>query len=73
MYKWLGLRELKPTKMALQLANQSTRLSKGMVEDMLIKVGEFIFPVDFIMLEIEVVVIPKNTIPVILGGPFRAL
>ena len=40
--------------------------------DVLIKVGEFTFPFDFVMLEVEVLVSPKNEIPVILGQLFLA-
>ena len=43
-----------------------------MVEDILIKVGNFIFPVDFIILETEPILNPKGHIPVILGRPFLA-
>ena len=43
-----------------------------MVEKVLIKVGNFIFPIDFIILEIELVANPKGHIPVILGRPFLA-
>jgi len=54
MYERFGLGELKPTTTVFQLADQSTRLFREMVEDVLIKVGEFIFLVDFIVLETEV-------------------
>jgi len=53
--------------MVLQLADGSTRLPRGLVEDVLVKIGEFIYPVDFVVLEIEVVVSPENEIPVILS------
>ena len=46
-YERLGLREPKPTKVVIQLADRSTRLPGGIVEDMLIRVGEFIYPADF--------------------------
>ena len=36
-----------------------------MVEDELIKEGEFIFLIDFIVLEAEIVTSPENEIPVI--------
>jgi len=71
-YERLGLGEIKSTKMFLQLTNHSTRLFRGMVEDVLIKVRKFIFLVDFVILETEVVMNPKNEIPVILGRPFFA-
>ena len=42
------------------------------VEDVLIKVGDFVFPVDFVVLETQPVSNPKNQIPIILGRPFLA-
>jgi len=49
------------------LADRFTRLPRGMVDDVLIKVGEFIFSMDFAVLETEGVMSTKNEIPVILG------
>ena len=43
-YERLGLGELKHTKIVIQLADRSTRLPRGIVEDVLIRVGEFIYP-----------------------------
>ena len=43
-----------------------------MVEDVLIKVGEFIYPVDFVVLEIKKVPNIASQIPIILGCPFLA-
>ena len=43
-----------------------------MVEDVLIKVKNFIFPVDFIILETELVSNPEGHISIILGRPFLA-
>jgi len=72
VYEQLGLGELKPTRTTIQLADRSVKIPRGMLEDVLIKVGEFIFPVDFIVLETEPVRNPRNQIPVILGRPFLA-
>ena len=47
----LGLGELKPTSMTLQLANRSVKVPRGIVEDVLIKVDKFYFPMDFIVLD----------------------
>jgi hypothetical protein len=47
-------------------------MPKGLVEDVLIKIGDFIFPVDFVVLETQPVTNPKNQIPIILGRPFLA-
>jgi hypothetical protein len=39
--------------MTLQLADRSVKIPRGIVEDVLIKVDKFYFPMDFIMLDIE--------------------
>jgi hypothetical protein len=53
VYVKLGLGELKPTSMTLQLANRFVKVPQGIVEDVLIKVDKFYFPVDFIVLDTE--------------------
>jgi len=49
-YGRIGLGELKPTKMVIVLADRSTRLSQGVVKDVLIRVAEFIYPMDFVVI-----------------------
>jgi len=51
VYKQLGLGKLKLTKVTLQLADMSVKVPMREITDVLIKVGEFIFPVDFVILE----------------------
>ncbi|MBZ2164421.1 retropepsin-like domain-containing protein, partial [Alteromonas stellipolaris] len=51
VYQQLQICELRPTKITLQLADRSVKTPKGEIEDVLVKVGEFIFPVDFVVLE----------------------
>ena len=72
MYQQLGLRELKPTSVILQLADRSIKKSRGIVEDVIIKVDKFFFPVDFIVLDTEPVPHPERLILVILGCLFLA-
>jgi len=72
VYLELGLVELKPTSMTLQLADRSVKIPRGIVEDVLIKVDKFYFPVDFIVLDTEPVHNVGVQIPVILGRPFLA-
>jgi hypothetical protein len=72
VYVQLGLGELKPTSMTLQLADRSMNVPRGIVEDVLIKVDKFYYPVDFIVLDIELVEIIGSEIPIILGRPFLA-
>jgi hypothetical protein len=72
VYVQLGLEELKPTSMTLQLADRSVKVPRGIVEDVLIKVDKFYFLVDFIVLDTEPVHNLGSQIPVILGRPFLA-
>jgi hypothetical protein len=72
VYLKLGLGELKPTTVTLQLADRSLKRPRGILEDVLIKVDKFYFPVDFIVIDTEPVHDVANQIPVILGRPFLA-
>ena len=47
VYKQLGVGKFRPTKVTLQLADGSVKVPLGEIADVLIKVGEFIFPIDF--------------------------
>ncbi|XP_074355707.1 uncharacterized protein LOC141695354 [Apium graveolens] len=72
VYQALGLGELKNTNITLQLADHFVKTPKGIVEDVLIKIGDFVFPIDFVVLETKPVKNLKNQIPIILGRPFLA-
>ena len=72
MYRQLGLGELKPTSITLSLANRSIKIPKGTVEDVLIQVDKFYYPVDFVVLDTEPVAVGANYVPIILGRPFLA-
>jgi hypothetical protein len=72
VYKQLGVGELKPTKVMIQLADRSVKVPRGELEDVLIKVNEFVFPVDFIVLDTAPVSNLKRQTPMILGRPFLA-
>jgi hypothetical protein len=72
VYQQLGLGELKPTSTVLQLADRSIKKPRGIVEDVLIKVDKFYYPVDFIVLDTEPVPYPNKQILVILGRLFLA-
>ncbi|XP_052288726.1 uncharacterized protein LOC127899394 isoform X2 [Citrus sinensis] len=72
VYLQLNLGELKSTSATLLLADRSVKVPKGIVEDVLVQVDKFIYPVDFIVLETEPVVNNYKPIPVILGRPFLA-
>ena len=51
IYRKLGLGEAKPTNIRLQLADRTVKEPEGIVEDVLVKAGKFIFPVDFVVLD----------------------
>ena len=73
MYKQLGLGELKPTNITLSLADRSVKIPKGIVEDVLVKVDNFYYPVDFMVLDTERMAESTHQVPIILGRPFFAI
>ena len=66
MVKRLGLGELTPIIMTLQMAERSMAQPEGIMEDVLIKVGKFIFPMAFVVMNIE----EDRQVPLLLGRPF---
>ncbi|XP_073138719.1 uncharacterized protein [Henckelia pumila] len=64
--KKLGIGVMEPTTMSLKLADRSIKHPKGIVENVLLKVDEFIFPVDFVVLDMD----DDRETPLILGRPF---
>ncbi|KAI3824476.1 hypothetical protein L1987_05936 [Smallanthus sonchifolius] len=69
MFKKLGLGKPSPTRMSIQLAGRSVKYPKGIAEDLLVKVGKFVFPSDFVILDME----EDQGVPLILGRPFLAI
>ncbi|GJW70501.1 putative reverse transcriptase domain-containing protein [Tanacetum coccineum] len=62
----LGLGELVHTKLTVELADRIVKYTKGIAENVLVGIGKFIFPVDFIILDM-----PEDIkVPLILGRPF---
>ena len=72
VYKQLGLGELKPTNITLSLADRSVKIPKSIVEDVLVKVDKFYYPMDFVVLDTEPVEEGTSQVPTILGRPFLA-
>ncbi|XP_073064055.1 uncharacterized protein [Primulina eburnea] len=66
--KDLKLWEVKPTTITLQLADRSRTYPRGIVEDVLAEVDNFIFPADFVILDME----EDQDAPLIFGRPFLA-
>ena len=69
IFRRLGLGEAKPTTITLQLADRSLKHPRGVIEDVLVKVGKFIFLADFIVLDME----EDKEIAIILGKPFLTI
>ena len=72
VYMQLDLGELKPTSITLSLADRSVKIPKGIVEDVLVKIDKFYYPVDFVVLDTEPSSNEPNHVPIILGRPFLA-
>ena len=66
--KRLSLGELTPTAMTLQMADMTLAHPEGILEDVLIKVGKFVFPLDFVVINIE----EDKQVTLLLGRPFLA-
>ncbi|XP_009784825.1 uncharacterized protein [Nicotiana sylvestris] len=68
IYKRLGIGRARPTSMLLQLADRTVKRPFGILDDVLVQVGKFVFPADFVILDCRV----DEEIPIILGRPFLA-
>ena len=66
--KRLSLGELTPIAMTLQMADRTLAHPEAILEDVLIKVENFIFLMDFIVIDIE----EDKRVPLLLGRPFLA-
>ncbi|XP_073049510.1 uncharacterized protein [Primulina eburnea] len=66
--KKLGLGEPKPKSIYLQLGDKSIKYPRGLKDDVLVKVDKFIFPADFVVLDME----EDMEMPLILGRLFFA-
>ncbi|XP_016172951.1 uncharacterized protein LOC107615401 [Arachis ipaensis] len=68
MMKKMLIGDVKPTRMSLQLPDRSLKILNGVVENLLVKVRELIFPADFVILDVE----DEGSNPIILGRTFLA-
>ncbi|GJW01415.1 hypothetical protein Tco_1556666 [Tanacetum coccineum] len=65
MFKRLNIGNLQPTNMIVEMPDMTKKAPRGIIENMLVQMDKFIFPVDFVM--IDMVEDPKA--PLILGRP----
>ena len=64
----LSLGELTPIEITLHMADRSMAQPEGVLEDLLVKVRKFIFPMDFVVIKME----EDTQVPLLLGRPFIA-
>ncbi|XP_070042453.1 uncharacterized protein [Nicotiana tomentosiformis] len=68
IYKKLGIGRARTTSMLLQLADRTVKKPSGILDNVLVQVGKFVFPTDFVILDCQV----DEEIPIILGRSFLA-
>ncbi|GKE85617.1 putative reverse transcriptase domain-containing protein [Tanacetum coccineum] len=65
-YLNLGFGELAHTKLTIELTDMTVKYPKGIAKNVLVGIGKFVFPIDFIILDM-----PEDIkVPLILGRPF---
>ncbi|XP_019181656.1 PREDICTED: uncharacterized protein LOC109176714 [Ipomoea nil] len=69
MFDRLIMPPLTPTGMTFRLADGSIRYPKGIVEDVLVRIKDFIIPVDFVVLDVGH---DNLDVPLIFERPFLA-
>ncbi|GJS13334.1 reverse transcriptase domain-containing protein [Tanacetum coccineum] len=66
VWEKLNLPDLTKTRMILELADRTISTPTGIAEDVFVKVGTFLFPADFVVVDY----ISDPRVPLILGRPF---
>ncbi|GJR31609.1 hypothetical protein Tco_1107841 [Tanacetum coccineum] len=65
-YTNLGLGVLSHTRLTIELADWTIKQPRGIAENVLVRIGKFVFPIDFIILDIP----EDDDVPLILERPF---
>ncbi|XP_023764584.1 uncharacterized protein LOC111913084 [Lactuca sativa] len=65
-YQNLSLPKLQDTRMRIRMVVHSTTYPQGVFEDLFVRVGKFVFPVDFVVLDMK----EDEELPKILGRRF---
>ncbi|GKB10698.1 ribonuclease H-like domain-containing protein [Tanacetum coccineum] len=68
LFKCLGLGNPTLINMDIEMADRSMQSPKGIIENVLVKIKKFIFPTDFIILDIT----EDEKVPIMLGRPILA-
>ncbi|GJW74348.1 transposon ty3-I gag-pol polyprotein [Tanacetum coccineum] len=68
MFKRLQIGNLQPTNMMGEMADMAMKAPRGIIENVLVQIDKFIFPVDFVIMDM----VEDPNIPLILGRPLLA-
>ena len=68
LVKRLQINEILPTDVVIRLADKTQKQARGVMENVLLKVGKYFLPTDFVILDME----ESHTHPIIWGRPFLA-
>ncbi|WP_284374484.1 retropepsin-like aspartic protease, partial [Algimonas porphyrae] len=66
VFQRIGVGDLKPTRMTIQLADGTSRKPMGIIEDIPVRVGRLFIPADFVVIDMK----EDKHVPIILGRPF---
>ena len=72
VYTRIGIGELKPAKLKLEMADEWLKKAKGLLEDVLVRIDELIIPIDFIVPDLEDGLNRNEKPYLLLGKPFMA-
>ncbi|XP_057981245.1 uncharacterized protein LOC131166685 [Malania oleifera] len=73
VFEKFNLGELKPIPVTLSITDKLVKRPWGVIENVLVEIKEFYYPVDFIVLDNEPTEPTKDQIPILLGQPFLAM
>ncbi|GJU93598.1 hypothetical protein Tco_1318354 [Tanacetum coccineum] len=65
MFKKLQIGNFQPTNMMVEMADMTKKAPKGIIENVLVQIDKFIFPVDFVIIDM----VEDPNVPLILGRP----
>nr|GFA87592.1 hypothetical protein [Tanacetum cinerariifolium] len=65
MSKMLNMRNLQPTNMIVEMTDMTKKAPRGIIENVLVQINKFIFPVDFVI----IYMVEDPEAPLILGRP----
>ncbi|GKD02122.1 transposon ty3-I gag-pol polyprotein [Tanacetum coccineum] len=68
MFKQLQIGNLQPTNMMVEMADMTKKAPKGIIENVLVQIDKFIFPVDFVIIDM----VEDPNVLLILGRPLLA-